>query len=287
MFTSLCRAHGPVFVVGAVLVVVNGQGLGPLWWAGVALLLVGMVMRWVLVRAQRPPPGRVPVRVGVPVAGRWEAANGPATKIPSHTHSHAQTYAIDLIHRPRASGGESETPAVAPEFAAVWPPVRRPERYPAFGRPVPAPGDGRVVAAVGGHRDHLTRTSLPGFAYLGVEGFVRTLGRRGHLFGNHLVLDLGDGVYACFAHLRRGSLRVSVGDRVSAGQRLADCGNSGNSSEPHLHFQLMDGPDPVTARGVPFEWRYVDDDGETRTGVPGDGTCFVPAPVRPAGEPTR
>ncbi|MFJ8597159.1 M23 family metallopeptidase [Streptomyces shenzhenensis] len=272
----LCRAHGAVFAGGALCVVVNRQGLGPLWFTGVALLVAGLVMRWSLWRAQRPPLGRVPVRVGVPVAGRWQALNGPAAKVPSHTHTYAQTYAIDLIHRPPAE----EDGAAAPEFASVWPLARRPERYPAFGRPVTAPGDGRVVAVVGRHRDHLSRSSLPGFAYLYLEGFVRSLGRPGHLLGNHVVLDLGDEVYACFAHLRRGSLRVSVGDRVSAGQQLAECGNSGNSSEPHLHFQLMDGPDPVTARGVPFAWGYVDDGGGVHVGVPGDSACFVPVPAR-------
>ncbi len=64
----------------------------------------------------------------------------------------------------------------------------------------------------------------------------------GRILGNHVVLDLGDEVYAALAHLRRGSVRVRPGDRVAAGQQLAACGNSGNSTEPHLHFQLMDHP---------------------------------------------
>lgn len=98
----------------------------------------------------------------------------------------------------------------------------------------------------------------------------------GPLLGNYLVLDIGDGVYAVYAHLRRGSLRVGVGDRVTAGQEIAECGNSGNSSEPHLHFQLMDGSDVMTARGVPFEWHYRDDEGSEHRGVPEDLTRFSP-----------
>jgi murein DD-endopeptidase MepM/ murein hydrolase activator NlpD len=68
------------------------------------------------------------------------------------------------------------------------------------------------------------------------------------------VLDLGDGVYAALAHLRRGSLRVRPGDRVAAGQQLAACGNSGNSTEPHLHFQLMDHPSVLLATGLPLRF---------------------------------
>ncbi|MFJ2033836.1 M23 family metallopeptidase [Streptosporangium sp. NPDC087985] len=67
-------------------------------------------------------------------------------------------------------------------------------------------------------------------------------------------------------HLQRGSLAVREGDRVRAGQPLARCGNSGNSTEPHVHFQLMDGPDLDVAHGVPFSWRGV--------GVPGNGEVF-------------
>ncbi|MEU0914165.1 M23 family metallopeptidase [Streptomyces althioticus] len=75
-------------------------------------------------------------------------------------------------------------------------------------------------------------------------------------------------------HLRRGSLTVREGDRVHPGQVLAQVGNSGNSTEPHLHFQLMDGPDPDTARGIPFTWRAI--------GVPRNNEVFE-VPARPVG----
>ena len=57
--------------------------------------------------------------------------------------------------------------------------------------------------------------------------------------GNHVNLDLGGGVYAMYAHLQPGSIRVKVGDHVTPGQVIGLVGNTGNSSEPHLHFQLM------------------------------------------------
>ncbi|MHC5902806.1 M23 family metallopeptidase [Streptomyces sp. S6] len=266
---SLWKRNGLLFGTGAVCVLVNRQGLSPLWYTGVALLLVGAALRWSLWRSQRPSGERAPVPVGLPVAGRWRALNGPGTKVPSHTHSYAQTYAIDLVHHPLEKD--------PPPARRVWPVGRRPQHYPAFGSPVLAPGAGVVVEAVDRQRDHLSRTSLPGLAYFFAEGAVRTLGWPRHLMGNHVILELEDGVYAVFAHLRKGSLKVAAGDRVVKGQQLAECGNSGNSSEPHVHFQLMDGPDPETARGLPFTWHYRDDGGAGHTGVPEDGTFFTAA----------
>ncbi|QNN83622.1 M23 family metallopeptidase [Brachybacterium sp. Z12] len=126
-----------------------------------------------------------------------------------------------------------------------------------------------------------------------LEGFVRSLGAPRHLLGDHVLLRAdgaglaarADGpapdvppdgtVVAVLAHLRRGSLQVAPGERVAAGQQLAECGNSGNSSDPHVHFQLMDGPDITTAHGLPFEWEYLGEDGAPRRGVPANEELFV------------
>jgi len=72
--------------------------------------------------------------------------------------------------------------------------------------------------------------------------------------GNYVIVDLGHGRFALYAHLQPGSLRVTVGDKVSAGQMLARLGNSGNSDEPHLHFQLMDSNSPLGSEGIPCEF---------------------------------
>jgi murein DD-endopeptidase MepM/ murein hydrolase activator NlpD len=131
-----------------------------------------------------------------------------------------------------------------------------------------APAAGTVVRAHDRERDHWSRTSPAAMCYLLVEGMVRELLGPGRILGNHLVLDLGGGVYAALAHLRRGSVRVRPGDRVAAGQPLAECGNSGNSSEPHLHFQLMDHPSVLLAAGLPLRFaRYRVGDAD-RAGVP-------------------
>ncbi|MFF3428917.1 M23 family metallopeptidase [Streptomyces sp. NPDC002602] len=219
--------------------------------------------------AARSPHVDAPVReVGPPVAGRWLAHNSPADKVPSHgTHLMGQAFAIDVVAAP----GDRPRPAAA----WCWPPARGPRSYPAFGAPVYAVADAVVVRASDGRRDHLTRTSLPGMLYLMViEAEARQFAGPGAILGNHLVLDLGDGAYAVYGHLRRGSLTVRAGERVSAGQVLAACGNSGNSTEPHVHFHLMDGPHPETARGLPFTWRGV--------GLPANGATFEATVEAPA-----
>ncbi|MBL8207092.1 MAG: M23 family metallopeptidase, partial [Blastocatellia bacterium] len=70
--------------------------------------------------------------------------------------------------------------------------------------------------------------------------------------GNHVILDLGNGRYAFDTHLQPGSLRVKVGDKVKVGQVLGLVGNSGNSTEPHLHFHLSDANSPLGSEGLPY-----------------------------------
>ncbi|MFJ3328330.1 M23 family metallopeptidase [Streptomyces griseus] len=248
-----------------------------------AMVVLALMVATTTLQARAAAPRgepRPPVEVGPPVTGRWTALNSPADKVPSHgTHVYGQTYAIDIVADPEA--GEGEPPA-RPAFRWLWPLFRRNRAFPAFGAPLLAVADATVVRASDGRRDHLSRTSLPALLYLMlIEGNVRSIIGVHRVIGNHVVLDLGDSTYAVYAHLQRGSLRVRPGDRVRAGQRLGRVGNSGNTTEPHLHFHLMDGPDPDSARGVPFTWRGV--------GVPANGETFTvgeqaaPAPTGKVG----
>jgi murein DD-endopeptidase MepM/ murein hydrolase activator NlpD len=69
--------------------------------------------------------------------------------------------------------------------------------------------------------------------------------------GNFVIIDHGNGQYGYYAHLRPSSVSVKVGSRVSTGEAIAEVGNSGDSVEPHLHFHIMNKPDPAEADGIP------------------------------------
>lgn len=227
-------------------VVVESTILDVPWLAGLALPFVLFALAFV----GPPRADRDPVTTGPPVRGRWVAVNGPGSKVPSHgVRSYGQAYAVDVLH-PQPAGGSAKI---------GWGlRTRAPSSYPSFGEPVLAVADGTVVSATDWMRDHRGRDTWPTLAWmLIVEAFVRELGGARWILGNHVVVDHGDGVWSAYAHLRRGSTAVGVGDRVAAGQQLAEVGNTGNTSEPHLHFQLMDAPHVTGAAGLPWRWRGV------------------------------
>ena len=103
--------------------------------------------------------------------------------------------------------------------------------YAYFGVPVHAAADGVVVSLSDGMPE-----AVPGATPAGIT--IDTAA------GNHVVMDMGNGNFALYAHFETGSIRVKVGDRVRQGDIIGQLGNSGNTDAPHLHFHVMDGPSP-------------------------------------------
>lgn len=177
-----------------------------------------------------------------PFEGRWRAVNSPADRVPSHgTTRFATSYAIDFVFV-----GDSGRSAPFTASALLRP--EPPERFAGFGRPLLAPVAGVVVAAADGAPDHAAYRGLPSI------GYALTQGRRvragwSALAGNHVIVDAG-GILVALCHLQRGSAAVAVGDRVATGDPVGRCGNSGNSTEPHVHVQAVDDLDPDRARAV-------------------------------------
>ncbi|MGA8046477.1 MAG: M23 family metallopeptidase [Dermatophilaceae bacterium] len=231
-----------LFVVSVLAAVVLDL---PSWVSLLALAFISLAL-------VRPPRVEDPEPrwVDPPVRGRWVGLNSPADKVPSHgVRAYGQEYAIDILH---------PAPEGVPARLGWGSGLREPETFSCFGEPVHAVADGVVVAADDRLRDQRSRSSWPAVIWMmTVAALVRELAGPRFIVGNHVVVDHGDGVYSAYAHLRHASVRVAVGDRVAAGQQLAEVGNTGNTSEPHLHVQLMDRPGVNAAAGLPFRWRGV------------------------------
>lgn len=193
-------------------------------------------------------PDQVILRL--PFRGPWLARNSPARRVPSHgTHLFATTYAMDFI-----AVRERHT-ATTRDWRALLStePV---DRFFAFGQPILAPATGRVASVHDGEADHVARRSPLARVPYALTQAARVRGGAGAIAGNHVILELEGRVgYVVLAHLRAGSIRVGAGEAVAAGRELAACGNSGNSTQPHLHIQVMDSADPFTARGLPMSFR--------------------------------
>jgi hypothetical protein len=181
-----------------------------------------------LVRVLTPVPESAAVVLGPPFRGEWNVFHGGRSALLNHHYLvPGQQHALDLDRSLNGPPPEAEASGL--------------EACPAFREPLYAPADGRVVQAVDQYRDNP----------IGQTDEV-------HLTGNYLVIEIGQGRYVLLAHLLKGSVRVRKGERVRAGQQVAQCGNSGNTSEPHLHLQVQDRPGfsehartfPILFRGV-------------------------------------
>ena len=179
-----------------------------------------------------------PIVIGPPLRGsNWVAANGPSRAsghrralIPIDGMTHiAQRFAIDWVQLNDAGN------------ATFTGDQRNNRSYSAYGQDVLAVADATVAALKDGIPEN-----IPGPQSRAVPITIDTIG------GNHVVLDLGGGRYAFYGHMQPGSLRVKVGDRVTRGQVIGLVGNTGNSTEPHLHFHVADGVSPLGSEGLPY-----------------------------------
>jgi hypothetical protein len=135
--------------------------------------------------------------------------------------------------------------------------------YAAFGLPIRAVADGTVVRVLSTTSDNtamLKRSGESSEAYLArlleAQNVLLAAGIEA-ILGNHIVIDHGNGEFSVYAHLKQASPRVAVGQQVKAGETIGALGSSGNSTEPHLHFQICDGPDMAKCRALPVTFEGI------------------------------
>jgi len=124
---------------------------------------------------------------------------------------------------------------------------KRNEDYRCFGEKILSPATGVVIEAVDGVRDN-----KPGSTNIDL------------LPGNMVVIKHHEGEVSVLAHLKRGSVKVRAGEKVKSGQVVGLCGNSGNSSEPHLHYHLQDKELLREGKGIKCYFRGVKIKGKTK-----------------------
>jgi hypothetical protein len=113
------------------------------------------------------------------------------------------------------------------------------EQYDGFGEDVLAVADGTVVSVHDGMSDQ-------------TPFVLMTPKSTSDYGGNNVMVEIAPNVFAWYAHLRQGSIAVKIGDAVKAGAPIGKLGNTGPSEGPHLHLGLLDKPDPIAGRGLPF-----------------------------------
>ncbi len=135
--------------------------------------------------------------------------------------------------------------------------------YYAYGADVLAAANGRVTSIANDQPEDPSAMQRPNetqeayFARLQKEQAERLAKGLTAIAGNYVMIDHGKNEYSLYAHLQPGSVRVRVGDQLKAGDVIGKLGSSGNSTEPHLHFQVCDKPNPLMCAGIPVNFSNV------------------------------
>jgi murein DD-endopeptidase MepM/ murein hydrolase activator NlpD len=177
------------------------------------------------------------VKLAFPLKGNFVVANGRVTE--GGHHEWSQNFAYDIL-------------ALGPMLNALLREGTANADFAGWGREVLAPAGGTVAYARNDVPDN------PGMDAADLNRLAGLPDQPWPVAGNVVVIDHGTGEFSLLAHMQQGSVRVKKGDRVEPGQVLGLLGNSGNSSGPHLHYHLMDGPLLFKSNSLPSHFENID-----------------------------
>jgi hypothetical protein len=251
-FTIVTKVIGAAWKIGAafgvVLGTLNSFGIEfprfLLWPVWLALLVFLDISFWINIgqiagnwlakikyRFNLPSEDNYDCKVDyiLPFEGKWTVFNGGIGQGMSHSWGIVpQRYAYDFIimdDKGKSFAGDNKSL----------------QSYFCYGKNIIAPADGIVVKVSNKHRD--SRVD-------GQKVYCDTWDIR----GNFVTIKHAENEYSISAHLIPGTIPVRKGDKVTQGQIIGKCGNSGNTSEPHLHFQLQSGKSSFTSAGLPISF---------------------------------
>ncbi|MBC1414452.1 M23 family metallopeptidase [Listeria welshimeri] len=187
--------------------------------------------------------------IGFPLRGEWNASTTPAKKVPSHgTNRMGLRYAYDFLQVDRKNKNKDYNASFL-RFLLLGLPLRK---FYCWGEKIYAPCDGEIVAVVDGisERKHVHWLRESVLALRKSITFNEYKDDYSRIAGNYIIMKCSNGVYMAFVHLQTSSISVSINEKIKKGTYLGNVGHSGNSTSPHLHFQLMDSDDIKNSNGI-------------------------------------
>lgn len=194
------------------------------------------------------------ITVDLPVRGTWITPNTPGKKIPSHgIDRYGETYAYDFVGIDENSRFDKFYNSTVLSYLIKGVPL---EKCYGWGSEIYAPFDGEIIKIEDGvnERNPAKLTNDIGYMRKITKQFESGEAGYKEVAGNYIIIKKSEKVYALFAHLKKNSIYFNDGEKVKTGQIIGRVGHSGNSTAPHLHFQLMDNIDPIKSNGIPCDF---------------------------------
>ena len=204
-------------------------------WKCSILQMIGMVIVESKFKDKKPSADNYNSKISycLPFNGSWVIVNGCFRKEYSHSWDiPTQRYAYDFIKL------DKNNKSFDGDFKDV-------NSYYCYEQEILSPADGKIVEINNKSADSK------------ILDKGRFISKSSHVAGNYIVIQHAENEFSTLAHLKKDSIKVAVGDVVSKGQVIALCGNSGNSTEPHLHFQLQTGKSFYSSAGLPIHFEKI------------------------------